>query len=1078
VAFARAVSPVLVGRDAEMSQLEDALLSALRGDGGVVVLGGDAGMGKSRLVSELKQRAVRLGCVVMSGACSEAEVSLPYLPFLEAIGNFISSQDVAPLRERLGPAADELAQLFPQMGRPNPVSGEPLQAKMRLFEAILLLLADAARGHGLLLVLEDLHWADPATRELIDYSTRRLRSTNVLVLTTYRTDELHRKHALLPTIQGWRRSGQAQLIEIGALPPDGVKAMVMAIFDEPDLSDEFRDFMFQRTDGNPFVLEEMLRDGIDRGDIYRTTTGWDRKDVRDMRIPKTVRDTILARLEALDRQQVEILSAAAALGHSFDVPTLVAVTGKSETEVLSALEICVTHQLLEDADLAGRYTFRHALTREAVYEDMIVPRRRQLHARIAQVLEAQPDARPVDLAHHLLMAGDYEQAVGMCVAAARAAVKAHAYCDASALLERAIPHVKDDVDRARLMCEAADAHWNNTETAAARTLLEEGIAGLEGAGHVVEAAGHRLLLGRCYWELMRTDLARAEFLRARSVLEKEGPSEALAIAYIRLSLLDSIDRPGDAGLADAYRAAEVAEQAGSAMASAWAKDFIALPMLSIGRVDEGFRYMEESYREAIAGGFHFPARNAIYNSAWSAVHLGLGRRAQQWADRTSAGGVEVESWPDYLRGLLALHQGRVEQAMAHARAGLQKARDASNEKNVWRASVLLAHALAEAMRPDEASSELPGPSTRVEGQDAIYDSAARVRTALAAGALDNAFAAVREFDPAYAGKGSPADVVAEAAGGHAAWLHDFVERLPNPDVQPPLVRHVVARGRLALAEGRFADAVGLLAQADRHHRDEGLLLDAWHVDRALIEALVRTDEAERANELLVRSLAEMDAAGARLAARLLREAALRVGLQAPAEPAPPSAPNEVGRTGERMVSVLFADVRGYTQMSRQSDPASIADRIASLQRWAAQEVGRHRGIVDKFAGDAVMATFNVSGQTVDHALDALQTAFAIIDKAALIGLPVGAGVAVGPAVVGKLTESANVSVLGNVTNLAARLQASAAAGEVSLSEEAYHRVREWLDQHGHRAERVELQLKGFADPVTAYRVEARAGIRA
>src|SRR5689334_3902268 len=227
MALGRVVSPAMVGRDDELSILEDALLSALRGDGGAVVIGGEAGVGKSRLVNELAGRARRLGCTVMSGGCSEAELSLPYLPFLEAIGNHLATQDIGALRDRLGSAADELAQLFPQMGRAQPPPGDAVQAKLRLFEAILMLLRDAARERGLLLVLEDLHWADPATRELIDYATRRLRSTNVLVLATYRTDELHRKHALLPTIQGWRRSGQAQLIEISPLRPDAVGDMVM-----------------------------------------------------------------------------------------------------------------------------------------------------------------------------------------------------------------------------------------------------------------------------------------------------------------------------------------------------------------------------------------------------------------------------------------------------------------------------------------------------------------------------------------------------------------------------------------------------------------------------------------------------------------------------------------------------------------------------------------------------------------------------------------------------------------------------------------------------------------------------------
>jgi class 3 adenylate cyclase len=152
----------------------------------------------------------------------------------------------------------------------------------------------------------------------------------------------------------------------------------------------------------------------------------------------------------------------------------------------------------------------------------------------------------------------------------------------------------------------------------------------------------------------------------------------------------------------------------------------------------------------------------------------------------------------------------------------------------------------------------------------------------------------------------------------------------------------------------------------------------------------------------------------------------------------------------------------------------MADRLSSLQRWAMQEVSRRHGLVDKFAGDAVMATFNIAGQSVDHTLQALQAAIAIIDKAALVALPVGAGIAVGPAVVGRLADAANVSVLGEVTNLAARLQAQSPAGTVTISEEAHRRVKEWLAGRGMVAERLELELKGFDAPVFAFRVSASA----
>ena len=1076
MAVARVVSPALVGRESELSQLEDALLSALRGEGGVVVLGGEAGMGKSRLVRELGSRAERLGCVVMSGACSEAELSLPYLPFLEAIGNYLGRQDVTPLRDRLGPAARELGQLFPQMGHAAPEGIDPMMSKLRLFEAIVLLLSDAARSRGALVVVEDLHWADPATRELVDYATRRLRSTRVLLLATYRTDELHRKHALLPSIQSWRRSGQAQLLEIDALDAPSVKAMVMSIFNEVEVSDEFRDFMRDRSEGNPFVLEEMLRDAIDRGDIFRTDRGWDRKAVHEIRVPRTVRDAILHRLEGLQPVDVEVLSAASAIGLTFDVATLAAVTAKPESAVAAALDECVANQLLEEADRpTGRYCFRHALTREAVYEDIVASRRQQLHARIAEVLESQPDWKAVDLAHHLLMAGSYEQAVGMCVAAAEAALAAHAYRDAADLLERAIPHVRDIVERSRLMCRAADAYWNNTETLNAKALLEHAIPDLEAAGLEVEAAGHRLLLGRCYWELLRTDLAREQFTRARDVLETQGSSEALAIAYIRLSGLDLFDKFGGEGLLDAERAAAIAKQAGSSLALAWSWNFIALAKIHAGDVEAGFRYMDDSYRAAMEGNHFFQASNAVFNATWAAVHLGLGRRAQEWANRQALGS---ESWPYYINGLLALHQGRTGEAIVLATTSLQKARESGHQKNEWRARVLLAQAMAEAARPAEAVAELPPVSSRVDGQDWVYDTAARVRTRLAAGDVAAAFGEVRDFDPRRAEYGSPADAIAEAAASEVEWLRNFVPQLPNQDVDPPLVRAEVARGRLALAEGRFPDAVRTLGAAVSTFSAEGLLLDAWHASRALAEAEFRAGDQDAARTRLEATVAEADSAGAHLAAMLARDVASRLGIVVSQPATPPVRPAEVGPTGERMVSVLFADVRGYTEITGASVPAQLVDRIASLQRWAAQEVARHSGIVDKFAGDAVMATFNVTGQTVDHALQAVRAAVAIIDKAALVDLPVGAGVAVGPAVVGRLADSANVSVLGSVTNLAARLQAEAGAGEVVISDETHRRVGEWLEAGGYAAERVTLQLKGFDKPVTAYRLEARAGIRA
>jgi class 3 adenylate cyclase len=203
--------------------------------------------------------------------------------------------------------------------------------------------------------------------------------------------------------------------------------------------------------------------------------------------------------------------------------------------------------------------------------------------------------------------------------------------------------------------------------------------------------------------------------------------------------------------------------------------------------------------------------------------------------------------------------------------------------------------------------------------------------------------------------------------------------------------------------------------------------------------------------------------------------AVGLGIDVPSfaeEPADDVAGPGVLSAGERLVTSMFADVRGFTPFASASSPEDLADRMTTLHRWAATEVGRRYGIVDKFAGDAVMATFNAAGTRLDHAVLALEAALALRDKAALMDLPVGIGIAVGPAVVTRSVGDANVSVLGTTTNLAARLQSAAAGGEILLSDEAFRRVEAWLGERGLAVEPDELELKGFDGAQPAFRLPA------
>ena len=293
----RALCPTLVGRNDELFVLEDALLTAHRGESRFVALGGEAGMGKTRLAAELAKGARRLGWEVLWGACSEAELPLPYLPLVEALGNYLSGQDVQRLGAELGPARRELAHMFPQLADDElaPPVADPAQAKLRLFEAVVALLSMPAREQGLLLVVEDVHWADSATRELLDHLARRLTNMRSLLLVTYRSDELDRRHPLAPLLQRWRRSGTAELVALSALEQGEIAEMIAAILEDEEVGPEFRGLMYARTEGNPFVLEEMLKEAIDRGDVFQTGHGWERRSLDELRIPETVRDTILLR---------------------------------------------------------------------------------------------------------------------------------------------------------------------------------------------------------------------------------------------------------------------------------------------------------------------------------------------------------------------------------------------------------------------------------------------------------------------------------------------------------------------------------------------------------------------------------------------------------------------------------------------------------------------------------------------------------------------------------------------------------------------------------------------------------------
>jgi class 3 adenylate cyclase len=1078
-----ALCPVLIRRDDELAALEDALLAARRGESRFVALTGEAGIGKTRLARELAREARELGCTVLAGACSDAELSLPYLPFVEAIGNHLDEADPDRLSEALGPGIDELAQLFPQLGRGSAPeqSPDPGQAKLRLFEALVSLLGLPARERTLLLVIEDVHWADMSTRELLDYLARRLTDLPSLILVTYRRDELSRRHPLLPVLQGWRRSGAAEVVELEPLSPDGVGEMLAAILGEEAVDAELRELMVERSEGNPFVLEEMLREAVEGSN----EAGRDGSALSATPLPETVRHAILLRVQRLDDDQVALLETAAILGRSFDAETLLAVSGEPEW-VHGSLEAATAQQLIEeDPRHPGHYTWRHALTQEAIYAEIVTPRRQTIHSRAADVLAEAESTRPVELAGHLLGAGRFEEAVPVCFRSAEEAETALAFGEAVSVLDRVLPYVTDPLEKAKLLCRIGRDQWRNGEPASAVGYLTAGIEALEDRGESQEAARHRLVLGRCHWESERPDAARAEYERSLEALETAGPSADLAMAHQRLAGMSAFELDYRSCLESAQRAVEIAERAGADFERVWALGFVALGLVDGAEQERGFALMDACFMEAREKGYSQIASNIAWNNIWTRTHTMLSD-LEEWLDL-------LESLPFYTRfgdrsgdlicrSYIATVRGDLEAALADAEAAVRRHERLGFGKMEWRARIQSAQILAELGRGEEAARTLPPISTRTELQDIVYDAAARIRVAACAGRPGDALEVAEEIHAQADRLAAYRETLALAAevlvpAGRLDGVEELAEtaRAHPTDAGTAYLDQI--EGLLALARGEADDAAASLEALVRAASEAGYPLVelrgrvGWARARA---AQGSADEAATQLRAVLEAAEELKAA---LIAREAREAAGELGIELPHAPGPVGGERgAVVPQGERLVTSLFADVRGYSELTSGLPPDVLAERLGMLYRLARAAVERRQGIVDKFAGDAIMATFNASGNRIEHSVDALEAALALRDKAAMIDLPLGIGISVGPGILGRGVSDGNIAVSGEATNLAARLQAAAGPGEILLSSEAYRRLSAWLAEHDLSAREERLEVKGFAEPQVVHRIVDPAGV--
>jgi len=488
----------LVGREEERAELRRRLEEAAEGRGSFVMIGGEPGVGKTRLAQEAVAEATARGMLAFVGHCSEAEGE-PYEPVVEIVESALRVVPSPVFRETVGDAAGEIARLVPDVRRrfddvPPPLELPPEQSRRLLFNSVRDFIDRTARRRPLVLVLDDLHWADESTLLLVQHLAQHIRETPLLAIGTYRDVELDVARPLARTLEELLRRRQAHRMSLSRLGTDGVRGMLAAL-GGGDPPQRLVDAIYAETEGNPFFVEEVFQHLSEEGRILDAAGRWlPDLEIAEVDVPESVRLVIGRRLERLDEGSRKVLIAAAVLGRSFTLDLLEATIDTDADAVLDGLDEAERSRLVTSSVEAGasRFAFAHELIRQTLLAQLSLIRRQRFHLRAAEALERLHadglEEHAPEIANHLMEAGPAADATKMarfCRLAGERALEAAAFGEASRHLENALSlEPEDPAERADLqwslgMAKRSLGHWDE-----AQVLWEEALATYERLGEV------------------------------------------------------------------------------------------------------------------------------------------------------------------------------------------------------------------------------------------------------------------------------------------------------------------------------------------------------------------------------------------------------------------------------------------------------------------------------------------------------------------------------------------------------------------------------------------------------------------
>ncbi|MET9295239.1 AAA family ATPase [Streptomyces sp. NPDC003077] len=683
----RSVSPVFVGRANELGSLRGALARVVAtGEPEALLIGGEAGVGKTRLIEEFVESARAEGVLVALGGCIEiGSEGLPYAPF-SAILHTLHWH----LRDELAAAVagqeGELARIFPELGETSSGAHDEEYGRARLFELTGRLLVRLAARRTLVVVIEDLHWADRSTRELFAYLLRALHDAHVLLVATYRSDDIHRRHPLRPFLAEIDRVRSVQRVELERFTRAEVRSQMAGIHgSEPE--DGLVDRVFERSGGNAFFVEELTR-SIQEGDCLQG-------------LSDPLRDLLLVRVEALPEDAQRVVRTAAEGGSTVEHELLAAVCGLPEDELIEALRAAVgSNTLLPTRDGAG-YRFRHALVREAVGDDLLPGERTRLNRRYAEALEADPslvasDACATRLASYWYHAHVPAKALPAVLAASVEARRRHAYAEQLGLLDRALelwddvpeevrrevrpgdyaeayPFYRCEAEALRfldLLAEIAVAARLSGDHERAFTITKRALRSLDAEKEPLRTAWFLIQRSRLVQSTGRGD-GWEDLGRAQELVRGLPPSRVHAAVLAQAANWAALHEPGPDSFETAERAVELAQLVGDEEAELNSRLTVASLRVDSGDVEEGLAALREARDRAVARGFSAVASRGFINLSSSLEGVGRSREAIAVADeglaRTEDYGLkDSASWVGSNRAESLQWLGRWDEAEAAA----------------------------------------------------------------------------------------------------------------------------------------------------------------------------------------------------------------------------------------------------------------------------------------------------------------------------------------------------------------------------------------------------------------------------